>query len=186
MDTIDKTKYSNLYNKCGIPPWTMDFNTTNIIEIESTSELREEISMSQPIDNISSKEINPRTQIIKEASHKEEISIIKEIPNTIINKQEIENSDLIKKINETQNNTEFLKNKTDIVQGNKTINFTSIFQFVKTKLEKNFKQKRDRNLYIISISIIASIIVVIFIICLCRFLRKRSKFVILIEEQSKK
>ena len=53
----------------------MDFNTTNIIEIESTSELREEISMSQPIDNISSKEINPRTQIIKEASHKEEISL---------------------------------------------------------------------------------------------------------------
>ncbi len=123
---------------------------------------------------------------VEETTKIEEISIIKEIPNTIINKQEIENSDLIKKINETQNNTEFLKNKTDIVQGNKTINFTSIFQFVKTKLEKNFKQKRDRNLYIISISIIASIIVVIFIICLCRFLRKRSKFVILIEEQSKK
>ena len=224
MDTLDKTKYSNLYNKCGIPPWMMEINTTNIIEIESTSELREEISMTQPIVNISSKEINPSTQIIKETSHKEEISltqknelenniktekimttqnieveetakkeeisITKEIPSTIINKQEIqnleiENSDLIKKNNETQNNKELLMNKADIIQGNKTINFTSTFQFVKTKLEKIFKQKRQRNLFIISISIIASICVVIFIICLCRFLKKRKKFVKLAEEQSK-
>ena len=120
----------------------------------------------------------------------DEISITKETPSTIINKQEIqnleiENLDLIKKNNETQNNIEFLINKADIIQGNKTINFTSTFQFVKTKLEKIFKQKRQRNLFIISISIIVSIIAIIFIICLYRFLKKKRKFVKLAEEQSK-
>ena len=57
---------------------------------------------------------------------------------------------------------------------------------MKTKLKKIFKQKRDKNLYIILISIVVSIIAIIFIICLYRcLLKRRKKFIRLAEEKNK-
>ena len=57
---------------------------------------------------------------------------------------------------------------------------------MKTKLKKIFKQKRDKNLYIILISIVVSIIAIIFIICLYRYLlKRRKKFIRLAEEKNK-
>ena len=237
-NTLDRSKYSNLYNKCGIPPWKLEIKTTNIIEIESTKELNEEISITSKVENIQSEEINPKTQIIKETTQKEEISttqkidiesltqknepennlktdkfsstqmieveetikkeVIKEetetmkIQSTIIHKKEtqnleIENSVLVEESKEIHNNTNILNNnKTGIIQEQKAINFNSTFQLVKTKLKKIFKQKRDKNLYIILISIVVSIIAIIFIICLYRcLLKRRKKFIRLAEEKNK-
>ena len=193
-NTLDRSKYSNLYNKCGIPPWKLEIKTTNIIEIESTKELNEEISITSKVENIQSEEINPKTQIIKETTQKEEISTTQKIDKESLTQKnepeqnlEIENSVLVEESKEIHNNTNILNNnKTGIIQEQKAINFNSTFQLVKTKLKKIFKQKRDKNLYIILISIVVSIIAIIFIICLYRcLLKRRKKFIRLAEEKNK-
>ena len=97
MDTLDNTKYSNLYNYCGLPSWLIP-NTTQITT-ETNKEI--EIPTTQKVE-VTKKEIIPTTSIIVgETTKKEEIpttktihiveeTIKKEIPTTHIVEETIQ------------------------------------------------------------------------------------------------
>ena len=56
MDTLDNSKYSNLYNKCGLPPWKLEIITTEEVQIETTEEIDKEIISEQKFENITASE----------------------------------------------------------------------------------------------------------------------------------
>ena len=279
-DTLDNSKYSNLYNFCGIPPGKPAINNTkitipkptttgNIDEIIPTQ--KEEIITNKPIISPTSvveettkkieliptqkievkettqKEIIPPTQKIEEQTAKidiipptqkmevkettqkeiipptqkieEQTTKIDIIPPTqkieiiettkkeenppsqkmeaTVNIQKTLNNQIsmreTEKIKETEEeketliNNEFKSDLSDIIENQELIHRNSTFQKAKIKLKQFFKQDSDLNLYIILISIIVTIIAIIFFACLLRYLAKRRrKFIRLTEEQSKK
>ena len=273
MDTLDNSKYSNLYNYCGFPPWIQEIKTTETIQ-ETTIEAIEEKITTQKIEKNSIKELIPSTQILEEtikkietpqtqkveiedSNKKEEIhetktevkgpiidiakitqtqkieiettKKVEEFPQTqktevqestkkiiIVPTQKIEETfknevipipqtknvktekvDIVDTFStkneeetyeneETEKNIVQLNNLTNITQTQELIQQNSTFAKVKMKLKKFFKQESDVNLYIILVSIISTIILIIFFAVLIKYLvKKKRKFMKLSEEPSK-
>ena len=185
--------------------------TTKKEEIPSTNKIIIEIPTTQKKaieETIKNEEITTIQKIeIQETTKKEEIpSTVKiekttkneEIINNQIPKKETERIEVVntesatnkeektKEKEETENNLEPITNLTDIINNQELLQSNSTFQRAKTKLKKFFKQEKDLNLYIILISIVFSIVAIIFFVFLCRYLaKKKRKFIRLNEEQSK-
>ena len=126
MDTLDNSKFSNLYNYCGLPPWAYpkttqiiteiakenEINTTHITQetIQNTNNIikntleNEKISTTIPlIEETTTKEIISTTQIAQETTQKEVIATtniveeeIKNIPIPTTNIHIVE--EIIKKV----------------------------------------------------------------------------------------
>ena len=166
---LENSKYSNLYNFCGLPPW-IKINETKIKENDSqdtTDKIKNEIN-NIPTENKTNIESNQNKT------------------NTEINKANTEYNQTTTEINKT--NTEYNQteiNKTKDLNDMKATNGTLVN--LKVKLKKFFKQDKDSDLFIILGSIIISIILLITIIILLILLyfKKRKKFTKLVEENQK-
>ena len=146
QNVLNNSKYSNLYNYCGVPPWNQNenmkkdsFNNQN--ENIQTELISNEIIQNEYINNENIKnEKTDETNLIEDNQNRETIQTQKE------NEENIQN-----------NNKELILNEG--INGNRTANS------LKAKLKKFFKQDNDLNLYII----ICSIIFILIIILLCLF-----------------
>ena len=252
MDILDSSKYSNMYNFCGYPPWIMPEIKTTTIEttkIETTN--KKEISTTQKVEETTNKLIPPTTQIVIETTqvqkippstqakeievttnkevtpipttniiqentkkieeiiktqkmdiiiptiYKNEVTTkINEISTTQMPKKETERIEVINaettikkeentdKIKETEIQIEQKNNLTEIIQNQEISSKNST---LKSKLKKFFKKDSDLNLFIVLISIFASIFFIIVFVCLCIYLsKKKKKFIRLSEEQKKR
>lgn len=189
---LKNSKFSDLYNFCGVPPWFKDtIKETEQIKNENT----QEISFTQIPDDKKEKEkidITIHTQI----ENKEYLSSSTEkikIKEPILQTSELEDSmkiKIIEKIYYTQNITEEneknnINNSLIIdVHKSKQANATTSGKF-KTKLKKIFKQDGDIKIYIILLLIIVSIIIIFFVILIICVSQRRKKFIVLNEEKSK-
>jgi len=177
QNILNNSKYSNLYNYCGIPPWKNEIKQNkkkqNETLINETSNLNE-----------NEKAKNTKNETMKNETKNNEQIYFNE--NEVKNNSQNElikndtNGDSRIKINQTNqsgvNESMFLKNNK--VNGGKTN--------LKDKLKKFFKQDDDLDLYIILGSIILTIlIIIIFAIIIIFILKKRKKrFSNLYEEKS--
>ena len=165
-DILDNSKYSNMYNYCGLPPWLIPkINTTTIdtTEIETTN--IEDISTIQNIEEIST------TQNVEETT------------NNIFPEKSIKIEEETFKVKESEIQIEPKNNMTSLVQNQK---IPSKHSTLKTQLKKFFEKKSNLKLFIIIISILASVFFIILFVCLFRYLsKKKKKFIKLSEERSK-
>ena len=165
-DILDNSKYSNMYNYCGLPPWLIPkINTTTIdtTEIETTN--IEDISTIQNIEEIST------TQNVEETT------------NNIFPEKSIKIEEETFKVKEIEIQIEPKNNMTSLVQNQK---IPSKHPTLKTQLKKFFEKKSNLKLFIIIISILASVFFIILFVCLFRYLsKKKKKFIKLSEERSK-
>ena len=91
MDTLDNSKYSNLYNYCGLPPWAIP-NTTQV----TTENIKEiEIPTTQKVEE-TKKEIIPTTPLIQETTKKQEVPTTANIVVEITQKEIIPTTHLVK------------------------------------------------------------------------------------------
>ena len=156
---LENTKYSNLYNFCGLPPWKKV----------------EEIKIKEIEDNINN--IKNETNIKPTQNMKSNESNVNEINNKPIkNEKNIESNE------DDETNLKETKKSNDL-NAIKATNGT--FTNLKVKLKKFFKQDKDRDLYVILGSIIISIIFIIIIIILLIVIykKRRKRFSKLIEER---
>ena len=198
---LNTSKYSNLYNYCGIPPWKIPFpNETETIEIKE--EIVRNENFKNDTKNIIQNKIKTekknenQTEIIQNENLKKEIKqneiiikIEKQVRKLENNQTEInkEIQGYKKEINEEYNTTNNQTNNVNInsekiyLKNNKTN--TTLFN-IKMKLRKFFKQDDDLNLYIILGSIVLTILIIIItVILIIYILKKRKKqFMKLIEE----
>ena len=66
-DTLDNSKYSNMYNYCGVPSWAQPIKTESL---QTTTMVKEEIIPTQKVQETIKKEIIPPTQKIEETIKK--------------------------------------------------------------------------------------------------------------------
>ena len=85
MDTLDNSKYSNLFNYCGLPPWAIPNNTTQVTT-ENVKEIQ--IPTTQKLEEIK-KEVIPTTHLIKETTKKQEVPPTVSIVEETIKKEVI-------------------------------------------------------------------------------------------------
>ena len=79
-DTLDNSKYSNMYNYCGVPSWAQPIKTESL---QTTTMIKEEIITTQKVQETIKKEIIPSTQKIEETIKKVEIPSTQTIKETI-------------------------------------------------------------------------------------------------------
>jgi len=84
MDTLDNSKYSNLFNYCGLPPWAIP-NTTQVTT-ENVKEIQ--IPTTQKLEEIK-KEVISTTHLIKETTKKQEVPTTVSIVEETIKKEVI-------------------------------------------------------------------------------------------------
>ena len=155
---LDNSKYSNLYNFCGNPPWDKEVSNNTLNDAKMQNETNENLSK----DDIKNEnETQPPKHEINELSNITKIYDIK------INKTDNKNSNINKNI---------------------VIHKQILQNGFKNKLKKLLKQEDDLNFYIILGSILIIIIAILFfIVFLLIYIRKRSKsksFTQLKEEKS--
>ena len=129
MDTLDNSKYSNLYNMCGLPPWKEEIITIEDVQKETAEEIKEEILSTQKFENITTSELIHPTNLVEEPSKNQKNFPSQHIDTTKKNeilpteKLEIEGSNKKAKlpelydtiIKETNNKDELIKN-TSIIE----------------------------------------------------------------------
>ena len=155
---LDNSKYSNLYNFCGNPPWDKEVSNNILNDTKMQNETNENLSK----DDIKNEnETQPPKHEINELSNITKIYDIK------TNKTDNKNSNINKNI---------------------VIHKQILQNGFKNKLKKLLKQEDDLNFYIILGSILIIIIAILFfIVFLLIYIRKRSKsksFTQLKEEKS--
>ena len=168
---LDNSKYSNLYNYCGNPPWDAQISNNTLNDTKKNNEINGNFSK----DEIKKgNEVQPSENKINETSNIIKINDI-EAKETDVNNIKIDEKE-IKKENNNKNNI----NKNIIIHKQELT--------LKNKLKKLFNQEDDINLYIILGSILIIVIaIIIFIVFLIVYLRKRTKnkpFINLTEEKS--
>ena len=195
QNLLNKSKYSNLYNYCGIPPWkekeVEKFNDSNLIKYETiinketeiinnTKEIKNEMTEIYNIDKNKNKNKNDT---------RNEQNIINENEKTdiIINMNETEENKTV--INENiesnlimMNNT--MENKTHELNFDDKIKSTNDKNTVKKYFLKLFKSKKNLKLYIIIVCMILIILFILFLfILVCKSLKKKKQFIDLKEEK---
>ena len=78
IDTLDNSKYSNLYNYCGYPPWIKQEIKTTTIE----TTIVEKLPTTQKVEDTIKEIIHPTTQLIEETPKKLEIPTTQTIEET--------------------------------------------------------------------------------------------------------
>ena len=127
-DTLDNSKYSNLYNMCGLPPWKEEIITIEDVQKETTKEIKDEILSTQRFENITTSELIHPTNIVEESSKNQKDFPPQNIDNTkneeILSTQKLEIEESYKKaklpelqdtiIKETNNKDELIENTSKI------------------------------------------------------------------------
>ena len=127
-DTLDNSKYSNLYNMCGLPPWKEEIITIEDVQKETTKEIKDEILSTQRFENITTSELIHPTNIVEESSKTQKDFPPQNIDNTknkeILSTQKLEIEESYKKaklpelqdtiIKETNNKDELIENTSKI------------------------------------------------------------------------
>ena len=211
---LDNSKYNNLYNYCGLPPWIATIvNETKNETIESENvenkEIKNDTTNNETNKNETFKNDDTQNEIIKNEEIKNEIknetninetitdelqinNIIQNETQTTINNEEILNINktIQNDTNKELENNDFRTNDTDINDEKQLLNNSSIngtLISLKTKLKQFFNQKEDLDLYIILFCIIFSIIIIIIfiIIIICIIKKRKKEFTKLMEEKKK-
>ena len=131
MDTLDNSKYSNMYNHCGYPPWIMpEINTTTL-----DTTIVEEMPTTQTVKETTNKIILSTTQIVAETTQKQEIPAstqVKEVEITTQKQIEIT----------TQKQIEITTQKQIEITAQKQIELTTQKEVTQTTnaIEENIKQ----------------------------------------------
>ena len=127
-DTLDNSKYSNLYNMCGLPPWKEEIITIEDVQKETTEEIKKEILSTQKFENITTSGLIHPSYLVEEPSKNQKnfpsqnIDITKEEEILPTQKLEIEESNKKAKlpelqdtiIKETNNKDELIENTSKI------------------------------------------------------------------------
>ena len=166
---LDDSKYSNLYNYCGLPPWvkTQINQTKNdtikhvINETKNIINGQNETQKKEMTNNITQNEIN------KKEAHK--IHDKNKTNKQLDNKKAESSNDLM--VNRTKNSS----NNTSLIS-------------LKMKLRAFFRQEDDFNLYIILICIafLITVLTAMIIIIVCIWRKRKKEFTRLVEEQKSK
>ena len=173
---LNNTKYSNLYNYCGLPPWKLSMNNasepTETFQKEKNITLKSDIidekkSQHIIIEKNDNKTMEKQNQNIEKEQNENKHSY--SIQNNKDNKKEIQNEEKNKTNEKDINITDEKINLSNIRDNSTTNNF-------RYKLRKFFKQNDDKDAFIILGAIIFSlIIIIILIIFLVIFFYKRKK-----------
>ena len=175
---LDKSKFSNLYNFCGLPPWK------NIV-VNNTKNDTVKPVINETKNNVNEK--NDTQKEIKNNNTQSEINKNETIKNnkneTVIVQKEIAKNESINKLDDNNNKNESnnkLLNNQKYVPSNEGSQVA-----LKMKLKKFFRQEDDFNLYIILICIFTTIIVIIIavIVIICILKKRKKEYMRFIEEQ---
>ena len=207
QNILNNSKYSNLYNYCGVPPWKQNGNITkdsfnNQNENNEKDALNKQLIRNESIknENIQREKYDKKdeqTDLIKDNQKNKTIEKENEEKNHKNENNNKTEDNIIKQnnLNQSKENYKYDKHDVessdlnsineqihlkDVANGNRT---ESSF---KTKLKKFFKQDNDLNLLIIMGGIIMTILIII-IFCLFIFLykKRKNKFIHIEEEANR-
>lgn len=199
---LDNSKYSNLYNYCGNPPWDMRISNNTLNDTKMINEANnnmtkkgnatqfpknkndtknddKEINKKEDKDNITidDKEISKTVDKNDTKINDKEIKLTKDKNDTKIDEKQInkaEDKNNIK-IDEKEINKKDnnSKSKNNIIINNQILKSENTF---KKKLQKLLKQEDDLSFYIILGSILViALVIIFFIFFLIVYMRKRNK-----------
>ena len=182
---LDNSKYSNLYNYCGNPPWDTEAPNNNLNSTKMQNGINDNLTINEIKNQNETKpsknEINVTNNIETNKADNNNNSKIDDIEingTENVNNIKIDEKE-IKKPDNRNNNININKN---VIIHKQKLEPQNTF---KNKLKKLLKQEDDLNFYIILICILAIIFFIAFLIVYMRKICKKKYFSQLKEESNK-